>query len=218
MQTVHPSPVAIRLAMSRIRNAVHAHGGDQQVPMDWGIIHRHGCRTTACHAGWYTLARFMEHPAVRWLHDETFYADPGETMMALTLDGKVTHLMYHDGAHVLARDLGFMHAPALKRWAERHPGIWGGPHGDRMFAGDGTAAFGKPPLAPVMVSEIVAWWLAVADRLDATVPVHADQMAALASLKCHDAESQDTIAIEPCKGGFRLVRRPYPVSLPSLQA
>ena len=218
MQTVHPSPVAIRLAMSRIRNAVDAHGGDQQVPMDWGIVHRHGCRTTACHAGWYTLARFMEHPAVRWLRDETFYTDPGETMMALKPDGKIAHLMYHDGAHVLARDLGFMNAPALKGWAERHPEIWGGAHGDRMFAGDGAVAFGKPPFASIMVSEIVAWWLAVADRLDTAIPVHRDRLTALAVLKCRDTDTQATIAIEPCTGGFRLVRRPYPVSLPSLQA
>ena len=218
MHTVHPSPVAIRRAMSRIRNAVDAHGGDQQVPMDCGIVHRHGCRTTACHAGWYTLARFMEHPAVRWLHDQTFYTDPGETMMALRHDGLLTHLMYHEGAHVLARDLGFMNAPALKGWAERHSKIWGGAHGERMFAGDGAVAFGKAPFAPIMVSEIVAWWLAVAERLDTAIPVHADQMAALTALKCHDAETQDTIAIQPCKDSFRLVRRPYPVSLPFLQA
>ena len=217
MQTVHPSPEAVRLAVSRIQRAVNTHGGDQQVPMDFGIILRRGCRTTACHAGWYTLGRFMDHSAVRWLHDETFYTDPGETMMALTPDGNVNHLMYHDGAHVLARDLGFMNAPALKGWAERHPGIWGGPHGDRMFAGDGAVAFGKTPYAPVMVGEIVTWWLAVADRLDAAIPVHRDRLTALAVCKCRDPDTQQTIAIEPCTGGFRLVRRPYPVSLPSLQ-
>ena len=126
--------------------------------------------------------------------------------------------MYHDGAHVLARDLGFMNAPALKGWAERHPEFWGSAHGDRMFSGDGAVAFGKAPFAPIMVSEIVAWWLAVAKRLDTAIPVHADQMAALTALKCRDAEAQETIAIQPCTGGFRLVRRPYPVSLPSLQA
>ena len=217
MRTVHPSPEAIRLAMSRIQSAVDACGGDQEVPMDWGIVHRHGCRTTACHAGWYALGRFMDHSAVRWLHDETFYADPGETMMALRQDGKVTHLMHYEGAHILARDLGFMNAPALKGWAERHPGIWGSAHGDRMFAGDGAVAFGKPPFARVMVSEIITWWLAVADRLDEAIPVHADQVAALAALKCYDAEAQERIAIEPCTGGFRLVRRPYPRSLLSLQ-
>ena len=218
MQTVHPSPEAVRLAVSRIKRAVDAHGGDQQVPMDFGIILRHGCHTTACHAGWYTLGRFMDHSAIRWRHDETFYTDPGETMMAFTPDGKVSHLMYHDGAHVLARDLGFMNAPALKGWAERHPGIWGGPHGDRMFAGDGAVAFGKTPYAPIIVSEIVAWWLAVADRLDAAIPVHRDRLTALAVCKCRDPDTQQTIAIEPCTGGFRLVRWPYPVSLLSLPA
>ena len=76
MQIVHPSPEAVRLAMSRIQSAVDAHGGDQEAPMDRGIILCDGCRTTACHAGWYTLGRLMDHSAIRWLHDETFYADP----------------------------------------------------------------------------------------------------------------------------------------------
>ena len=218
MQIVHPSPEAVRLAMSRMQSAVDAHGGDQQAPMDWGIILRDGCRTTACHAGWYTLGRFMDHSAIRWQHDETFYSDPGETMMARRQDGSVTHLMYHEGAHVLARDLGFMNSSALRGWADRHPDIWGGAHGERMFAGNGAVAFGRPPFTPILVSEIVAWWVAVADRLDEAIPVHRDQMDALAALKCHDLGAQEKIALEPCTGGCRLVRRPYPVSLLSLQA
>ena len=217
MQTVHPSPEAVRLAMSRIERAMSAHGGDREAPMDWGIVHRHGCRTAACHAGWYALGRLIDHPAIRWRHDETFYSDPGETMMALRPDGQLTHVMYYEGAHMLARDLGFMNAPALKGWAERHPEIWSNRHGERMFAGNGSVAFGKPPFTPVMVSEIVAWWHAVADRLDAAIPVHADQVAALAALKCHDLPAQESIAVEPCMGGYRLVRQPRPVSLPSLQ-
>ena len=86
-----------------------------------------------------------------------------------------------------------------------------------MFAGDGAVAFGKPPFTPVMVSEIVARWRAVADRLDAAIPVHADRRAALTALQSHDPEAQQTIAVEPCTGGYRLVRQPRPVSLPSLQ-
>ena len=91
-----------------------------------------------------------------------------------------------------------------------------------MFAGDGAAAFGKPPSASVMVGEIVAWWLAVADRLDSAIPVHRTRLTALAVLNCRDAETQqtismDTIAIEPCTGGYRLVRRPHPVNLLPLQ-
>ena len=45
--------------------------------------------------------------------------------MALRPDGQLAHVMYYEGAHMLARDLGFMNAPALKGWAERHPEIWG---------------------------------------------------------------------------------------------
>ena len=108
--------------------------------------------------------------------------------MVLRQDGAVTHLMYYEGAHMLARDLGFMNASALKGWAERHPEIWGNRRGERMFAGDGAAAFGKPPYTPVMVSGIVAWWRAVADRLDATIPVHRDRADALAAHARHDPD------------------------------
>ena len=217
MQTIHPSPEAVRLAMTRIESVLAVCGGDREVPMDWGIVLRDGCRTVACHGGWYALGRLIGHPAVRWRHDETFYRDPGETMMVVQPDGRLTHVMYYEGAHMLARDLGFMNAPALRRWADRHPKIWGNRHGERMFAGDGAVAFGKPAFAPVMVSEIVAWWRAVADRLDAAIPVHARQMTTLAALRCHDLEAQETIAVEPCAGGYRLVQRPRAVSLLSHQ-
>ena len=217
MPTVHPSPEAVRLAMSRIQRAVDTDGGDREVVMDWGIVHRDGCRTLACHAGWYALGRFMDHPAILWRHDETFHADPGETMMALRQDGTVSHFMHYEGAHMLARDLGFMNAPALKGWAARHPEIWGNRYGGRMFDYDGALAFGKPPFAPVMASEIVARWLAVAERLDAAIAVHPDRISALAALEGHAAAARQTTAVESCSGGYRLVRRPYPADLLSLR-
>ncbi len=214
MQNLHPSPEAIRLAMACIRRAMDTHGGDRTAPMDRGIVLRSGCRTTACHGGWYALGRLMDHPAVCWRHDETFYSDPGETLMARRPDGSLSPVMYCEGGQLLARDLGFMNAPALRGWAERHPEIWGNAHGERMFAGDGAAAFGKPAFAPVRVGEIVAWWLAVAERLDAAIPVHGDREAALAAV---DASTQETVVIEPCTHGWRLVRRPRAESLLSLR-
>ena len=213
MQTVHPSPQAVRRAMSRIERAMAACGGDHEAPMGWPIIHRHDCRTTACHGGWYALGRLIDHHAVRWRHDETFYSNRGDTMMVVKPDGQLAHVMYHEGAHLLSRDLGFVNTPALRGWAERHPQIWGYRHGDRMFAADGAVAFAKRPYAPIMKSEIVAWWRAVADRLDAAIPVHATQMTALAALNGHDLDARDSIAVEPCAGGFRLVQRPRPANL-----
>ena len=217
MQSVPPSPEAVRLAMTRIRRAVDAHGGDREAPMDWGIVRRDGCRTIACHGGWYALGRLMDHAAVSWRRDADFPPDDaGETLMAARPDGTVSPLMYFEGGHALARDLGFMNAPALMGWAERHPEIWGCRGGERMFAGDGAMAFDRPPHTPVRVCEIVDWWLAVADRLDAAIPAHPDRADALAALGRHDAAARDAIAVEPCPDGWRLVRRPYPMNLPSL--
>ena len=214
MQTVHPSPEAVRLAMARIRRAVDAQGGDCVAPMDWGLVRRDGCRTIACHGGWYALGRLMDSVAVSWRRDADFpLDDAGESLMATRPDGSTTPVMYFEGGHALARDLGFMNAPALKGWAERHPEIWGCRHGERMFAGDGAMAFGRPAHTPVRVSEIVDWWLAVADRLDAAIPVHRDRADALAALARHDLSALPGIEIEPSADGWRLVLRPYPDSL-----
>ena len=79
-------------------------------------------------------------------------------------------------------------------------------------------AFGKSPFATVMVSGIVAWRRAFANLRGRAIPVRADRPAVLAALKCHDLAGQDTIAVEPCTGGYRLVRRPYPEKLLSLHA
>ena len=128
--------------------------------------------------------------------------------MAVRRDGAVTPVMYYEGGHARARDLGFMNAPACKGWAERHPEIWGSRHGERMFAGDGAVAFGRAPHTPIRVSGIGDWWLAVADRLDAAIPVHRDRADALAALARHDPAALPGIAIEPCAGGWRLVLRP----------
>ena len=82
-----------------------------------------------------------------------------------------------------------------------------------MFADDGAIAFGRPAYTPIRVSEIVDWWLAVVDRLDAAIPVHRDRADALAALGRHDPSALPGIEIEPCTGGWRPVRRPYPDSL-----
>ncbi len=214
MQTVHPSPGAVRLAMARIRRAVDAHGGDREAPMDWGIVRRDGCRTIACHGGWYALGRLMDHATVSWRRDADFPPDDaGETLMAARPGGSVSPVMYLEGGHALARDLGFMNTPALKGWAERHPELWGSRHGERMFAGDGAIAFGRPAHTSIRVSEIVDWWLAVADRLDAAIPVHRNREAALAALARRGSSALPGIEIEPSADGWRLVRRPYPDSL-----
>ena len=51
------------------------------------------------------------------------------------------------------------------------------------------------------------------DRLDAAIPVHAGQTDALAMLKPHALAMMDTIAVETCPGGCRLVLRPRPANL-----
>ena len=213
MRTIHPSPTAIHRVVSRLRAAVTACGGDQPAHMDVGIVHRQACRTAACHAGWYTLARFRHHPSVVWLYDNSLDDIGGETMMALGQCGNIRHLIHEHGAHVLARDLGFMTAPALKGWAERHPEIWGSPHGHRMFDPNGALAFAKHPNDTLLLTDIAAWWLAVAHRLDNAIPLHSTRNRALSILQRHGADARQTIRIERHTHKYRLVRHPYAVDL-----
>ena len=129
MQTVHPSPEAVRLAMARIRRAVDAQWRRLRSPLDWGLVRRDGCRTIACHGGWYALGRLMDHAAVSWRRDADFPPDDaGETLMAVRPDGSATPVMYFEGGHALARDLG-VHERACAE------GVGGAPSG----------ALGQPP-------------------------------------------------------------------------
>ena len=57
----------------------------------------------------------MDHAAVSWRHHADFPPDDeGETLMATRPHGSTTLVMYYEGGHALACDLGFMNAPALK--------------------------------------------------------------------------------------------------------
>ena len=216
MRTIHPSPTVVRRIVSRLRSVAGPRSTNQHAEMNCGLIHRQGCRTIACHAGWYTLARFIHHPSVIWLNEPCFGDQPGETMMALGQCGNMRQLSHDHGAHVLARDLGFITAAALKEWAERHPDIWGNPHGGHMFSVHGAMSFGKGPHDGILLTHIINWWLTVADRLHRAIPLHSTKTRALAVLHRHDAHDRQHIDIETHARSYRLVRRPYPVDLLAL--
>ena len=91
---------------------------------------------------------------------------------------------------MLARDLGFMNAPALKGWAEAaSPYLGQPPRRAHVRRATGRSPSASRRLHRVMVSEIVARWAAASRTwLDAAIPVHADRRAALTALQSHDPE------------------------------
>ena len=92
------------------------------------------------------------------------------------------------------------------------------PDGAGLPEGSGTAESGAPVYAAqCAVCHGPAGEGGVADRLDAVIEVHPDGPAALAALQRHDPYARKTIAVEPCAGGYRVVRQPRPIDALSLQ-
>ena len=95
------------------------------------------CGTTACHAGWYELARA-----------------PAGT--------EIKSLFWTDGADQMARDLGFEYREDLTEWARDNPDVWGNEYGYGMF--QLNLAFGD---GPITLADIAEHWHGVANRLEA---------------------------------------------------
>lgn len=63
------------------------------------------CRSPMYHAGWYAVAKKLNED----------------------ING------FEEGAHLIAKDLGFTSEYMLRLWADRNPHIWGNREGFRMF-------------------------------------------------------------------------------------
>ena len=161
MTSPHPSPVAIRKAMDRLAPFV---APDNRVSMSQANIIRRtrisGCETFACHGGWYALATMGERFQWRRMYERRERAHIGPWPVEFDL-----------GADELAMDLGFNDRHQLAGWAFYNPDICGNVQGGNMFCAgpSGREAFGVLSADEITfgLDVVVAWWRAVADRIEA---------------------------------------------------
>lgn len=73
----------------------------------------------------------------------------------------------HAGAAQLAKKLGFPTSSALLKWAGDNPKHWGNVYGRDMFVL--KMAFLKNTHETLTLTDVIAWFRAVADRLEADV-------------------------------------------------
>ena len=108
---------------------------------------------------------------------------------------------FHDGAKIMARDLGFKSAGELSRWALENPGIWGNKNGTYMFTS--FAAFGvtdEGPITQLPLSMIASHWRQVALRLQSLEKAGLIKASRMAVRK-HVAELSRSLEGENCAVG-----------------
>ena len=117
-----------------------------------------GCKTVACHGGWYeTIYQMKRADAARPSDLEVRGGKLCEH------DSKRT-IHFSDGAMRMAKDLGFEDMASLAWWAKQNPELWGNDEGEHMFFA--PAAFGQREIAFGM-DVLASHWHGVADRLEA---------------------------------------------------
>ena len=156
----HPSSKAVRAvaamfdeaaALDKAEVNMHYAGAWQE-----GGFFGFGCKTVACHGGWYETIHQMKRADV---------AEPDKLKQRdskLCEHGSATHIRFNDGAHRMAGDLGFDDMSELARWAHRNPELWGNPCGGDMFFH--AAAFGQAS-EHFGMDVLASHWHGVADRL-----------------------------------------------------
>lgn len=178
----HPSSEACRKVAQRFRTMAEEEGERTEVDMTMSNITRQPvsyqseqCKTVACHAGFYVMARLAENrtegrevgffphpmaPRIEGLH----YIKDGQPPAQPYVTGVI--VQHSAGMHWIARDLGFARYQDLIRWAEENPDEWGNPRGGEMFL---TAAAFWPEeecykMPHIDLHVIADWWDAVAER------------------------------------------------------
>ena len=156
----HPTSEAARAVAATFDEAARL--DKAEVNMHYASAYREsgflgfGCKTVACHGGWYETVHQMRRADV---------ADPtqlGRRGDKLREHGSSTTIHFSDGAMRMASDLGFESMAELAEWAGENPALWGNGHGAEMFFapfafGQHNNRFGMDVLA--------SHWHGVADRL-----------------------------------------------------
>ena len=148
----------------------------------------HPCGTTACHAGYYILARYHELEAADDPRKDDFSFSSrgaveytgGELVVQKGDEPKRLQCSFLWGADWMASDLGFSDEPQtipeahfgpsrleedLTHWAVAHPELWGNPNGDAMFCGDEAFGWSERTKPRPVLQDIIDHWRGVAERV-----------------------------------------------------
>ena len=177
----HPDPGAIRAAMDKL--SIINERESTSVNMGETEVIKHSCRTIACHGGFYLLASVIDNKVATWEKRPHDVAD--------TLRINKQFAGFHEGAEMLAADLGFGSRELLEEWADHYRSLWGNRCGKNMF--DSAHAFGKYEVQ-VTLADIIAHWRGVADRIEALTAPKADPGAATFMRALAQDAQQDVLA------------------------
>lgn len=173
MDCFRPEPAAIRRVGERLLRQHNKHG-DEALNMELGGIYQEWhrfpslCQTVACHGGHYFLGFLDEvkEAGGEIGFDFVLLEDPDKPRLHCLVNTSTNMIAgYVRGTELMARDLGFVNALQLMRWARQHPELWGCEGGDMMFGSH--CAFGKADTDRLLLYDIGHWWLAVAGRVEA---------------------------------------------------
>lgn len=101
------------------------------------------CETPACHGGEIAIM----YDEMRVLYEDSY------------------RCFFEEGAHMLAKNLGFKSCEDLIYFFGSHPQYWGALDSEFMFEPEGELAFGKDKGEEVTLREILEWWEAIPARL-----------------------------------------------------
>ena len=163
-----PSPRAIRKAMRRLEAVVdkieHPRLRMSQAHVARGGLGEGGktlCNTTACHGGWYALAKYWDDHKRKLKKDK-------DVAQQLWDNRGTEYISYSDGVHALAKDLGFLCGMQLRKWAGGNPVLWGNSYGYSMFVN--AKAFFDDDVTTyddVTIHDVIRHWREVAARIEA---------------------------------------------------
>ena len=162
----HPTSKAVRkvadVFYDLVENDNHKYGTTILDMSEEQIVNDH-CGTTACHAGWYLLAKTKVKHEWRacFTPEGSYYKKDSVFLMS---KDKQERINYFGGCSLMARDLGFKQESELTEWAERNPDIWGNEYGRFMFTS--PDAFRFPNGGEVTLEMIADHWQAVSDLLE----------------------------------------------------
>ena len=159
VQRKHPE-TRVRMSQYRIETARKRSHGDESY-----------CGTSACHGGYYLLAKVDEWVEAGNPLRYAYKVNEGGVLEQVDFGTCFEQYEYRQGANWLALDLGFKNDTGtgtgalndLTWWARCHPELWGNSDGAHMFGGED--AFGWDDDYQPVLQDIINHWRGVAERV-----------------------------------------------------